>query len=203
MNWPDALSQSDSSIQSPTQQQQQPFLNRSTNTACNSSSYKISIGHETVNITEMTPHRQSAVSSDPTTVTTSSMGLSERRRLLNTRKGANVVSLCFMCFVSSSLILIAISTMHLLLKTDSLHPNDLLPYLLQSTNGSANLLLTMLATPMSVTDQILPTHDRTIRDLATVVCLSIVVLNCFCLLVFSIEIYLGCNMVKTRHDAHR
>ena len=92
--------------------------------------------------------------------------------------------------------------MHLLLKTDSLHRNDLLPYLLQSSNGTAHLL-SLLATPISLTDQILPAYGRTIRDLATVVCLSIVVLNCFCLLVFSIEIYLGCNMVKGNADIYR
>jgi hypothetical protein len=63
---------------------------------------------------------------------------------------------------------------------------------------------------MSITEQEsqqqqiqLATHERTLRDLAMMICLCIIVLNCFCLLVFSIEIYLGCNMIKLKRHTYR
>jgi hypothetical protein len=197
MNWHMALSQSDPSIQSRANQ----FMNRLATTAYNSSSYKVSIGHETVNITEIA--RQHESSSDPPITVVSN----ERRRIIAARKGANTLSLCFMCFVSASLILIAISIIHLLFKTNYVNNNDMIPYFLQSANFTPGFLY-IFATPMSSADTIsnliIPIYDRTIRDLATVVCLLIIVLNCFCLLVFSIEIYLGCNMMmKTKENSHR
>jgi hypothetical protein len=197
MNWHASLSQSDPSIQ----EHQNQFINRLATTAYNSSSYKVSIGHETVNITEIARRREP--SSEPATT---AMVSTERRRVIAARKGANTLSLCFMCFVSTSLILIAISTMHLLLKTNSINNNDIIPLFIQSANVTQGLLY-MFATGVPITNTvsnlIIPIYDRTMRDLATVVCLLIVVLNCFCLLVFSIEIYLGCNMMKTKNDSQR
>jgi hypothetical protein len=197
MNWQTTLSQSDPSIQS----RQNQFINRLATTAYNSSSYKVSIGHETVNITEIARHH------DPPSDPIPPMNSNERRRVIAAQKGANILSLCFMCFVSASLILIAISIMHLLLKTNSINNNDIIPLFLQSTNFTPGFLY-IFATPIPSTDTIsnliIPIYDRTIRDLATVVCLLIVVLNCFCLLVFSIEIYLGCNMIiKTKSNSQR
>jgi hypothetical protein len=193
MNWHMALSRSDPSIQSHTNQ----FINRLAATAYNSSSYKVSIGHETVNITEIA--RQHESSSNPVVS-------NERRRVFAARKGANTLSLCFMCFVSTSLILIAISIIHLLFKTSYVNNSDMIPYILQSANFTPGFIY-IFATPISSADTIsnliVPIYDRTIRDLATLVCLLIVVLNCFCLLVFSIEIYLGCNMTKTKQNSHR
>ena len=191
MNWHTTLNQSDSSIPSGPNQ----FLNRLSATAYNASSYKVSIGHETVNITEIA--RPCEPSSDPPIT----MLTDERRRLLTTRKGANILSLCFMCFVSASLILTSISIMHLLLKSNYVHHNDLIPLLLPTTNFTPGLVYVFAAripTSESLAHLIIPVYDRTIRDLAIVVCLLIVVLNCFCLLVFSIEIYLGCNLIRTR-----
>jgi hypothetical protein len=196
MNWHTALSQSDPSIQS----DQHQFINRLATTACNSTSYKVSIGHETVNITEIARHREP--SPDPTTTT----ALTERRRIVTTQKGANTLSLCFMCFISTSLILIAISAMHLLVKTNYNNNSDMIPMFLQPINMTSGLLY-MFPTPIPSIDIlpniIIPIYDRSIRDLATVVCLLIVVLNCFSLLVFSIEIYLGCNTAITKRKSHR
>ena len=187
------LSRSDPSLQAHANQ----FINRLATTAYNSSSYKVSIGHETVNITEIA--RQHESSSDPVVS-------NERRRILAARKGVNTLSLCFMCFVSTSLILISISIIHLLFKTNNVNNTDLIPYFLQSANVTPGFIY-VFSTPMSTGDtianMIVPIYDRTIRDLATVVCLLIVVLNCFCLLVFSIEIYLGCNMPKIKQNSHR
>jgi hypothetical protein len=198
MNWQTTLSQSEPSIQC----RQNQLLNRLAATANNhsSSSYKVSIGHETVNITEIARHRES--SSNPTTP----MIPSEKRRLSASRKGANILSLCFMCFVSTSLILIAISTMHLILKTNYTNNGDMIPHYVQSNNITSGYFY-MLTPPIPVTESvsnlIIPAYDRTIREFATVICLLIIVLNCFCVLIFSIEIYLGCNMLKNRHDSQR
>lgn len=198
MNWQTTLSQSEPSIQS----RQNQLLNRLATTAYNtsSSSYKVSIGHERVNITEIARPRES--SSNRTTP----MVTSESRRMIPSRNGANILSLCFMCFVSACLILIAISTMHLLLKTNSINNGDMLPQLVHSTNITLGSLY-MLPIPMPVTDTvsnlIIPTYDRTLREFATVICLSIILLNCFCVLIFSIEIYLGCNIITNKHDSHR
>lgn len=196
MNWPTALSQSEPSFQS----RQSQLLNRLSSTAYNSSSYKVSIGHETVNITEIAHNRE--LLSDRTVP----MVTNERRRISTTQTGANVLSLCFMCFVSATLILIAVSTMDLILKANYHNNNDLIPRLTQTTNITANILY-LLATPVSLADTvsnlIIPNYDRTIRELAAVICLLIIVLNCFCVLIFSIEIYLGCNMFKSRHNPTR
>jgi hypothetical protein len=194
MNWQTSLSQSEPSIQA----RQNQLLNRLATTAYNSSSYRVSIGHETVNITEIARQRESP--SDPTTP----MMLNEKRRIFTSRKGANILSLCFMCFVSASLILIAITTMHLILKTNypNNNNNNMIPHFIQSTNITSTFLY-MLSVSDTVSNLLLPTYDRTIRELATVICLLITVLNCFCVLIFSIEIYLGCNMIKQRYDSHR
>ncbi|CAF4401991.1 unnamed protein product [Rotaria sp. Silwood2] len=197
MNWPTTLSQSEPSFQS----RQSQLLNRLSSTAYNSSSYKVSIGHETVNITEIARHRESL--SDRTIPMAN---VAERRRLSASRKGANILSLCFMCFVSASLILIAISTMHLMLKSNPINNSDMIPHITQSMNVTSNIIY-MIVAPIPVTDTIsnliIPTYDRIIRELATVICLLIIVLNCFCVLIFSIEIYLGCNMTKDRPDTYR
>jgi hypothetical protein len=183
MNWQTSLSQSEPSIQ----YRQNQLINRLANNTCNSSSYKVSIGHETVNITEITRQQ------DPTT---------PKRRIATSRKGANILSLCFMCFVSASLILIAISTMHLILKSNHHNNNDIIPHLYPTNNFTSGFLY-MLSISESVSNLLLPSYDRTIRELATVICLLIIVLNCFCVLIFSIEIYLGCNMVKKRYESQR
>lgn len=196
MNWHGTLSRSDPSLQS----RQNHYVNRLSANGCNASSYKVSIGHETVNITEIARH------CEPSPTTTATMALSERHRIVASQKGANILSLCFMCFVSACLILIAISTMHLLIKTNHVNNSDMIPLLLQSANITPGFLY-MFGTPTQSTDTaaniIISMYDRTIRDLANVVCLLIVVLNCFCLLVFSIEIYLGCNTIKTTNPAYR
>ena len=180
-NWQTSLSQSEPSIQS--------RHNRLPINGYHSSSYKVSIGHETVNITEIARNRNA-------------MMISEKHRLAKSRKGANILSLCFMCFVSASLILIAISTMHLLLKNNPSNNDNLVPHLIPTTNLTAGFLY-MLSASESVSNLLLPTYDRTIRELATVICLLIIVFNCFCVLIFSIEIYLGCNMIKNRPDTSR
>ena len=195
MNWYAALNQSDPSIQLGSKQ----FVHRSAATGYNSSSYKVSIGHETVSITEITRHGEPR--SDPTTTTIST----ERRHIITAGKDADILSLCFMCFVSAFLILIAITTMHLLLKTNYINHNDMIPMTFQSTNITPGFLY-MFATPTStdaVSNLIVSMYNHIIRDLATVVCLSIIALNCFCLLVFSIETYLGCNMIKTKNKSSR
>jgi hypothetical protein len=197
MTWPTTLSQSDPSIQS----RPDRCMNRSATTAYNSSSYKVSIGHETVNITEIA-RRHNPSSDHPITI----MPSNERRRVIAAQKGANILSLCFICFVSACLILIAISIMHLLLKTNYTDNNDMLPLFLQSTNftpGYIYIFATPISSPDTISNLLVPIYDRIIRDLATVVCLLIVVLNCFCLVVFSIEIYLGCNMITTKHNSSR
>ncbi|CAF0908569.1 unnamed protein product [Adineta steineri] len=197
MNWHSTLSQSDPSIQS----HQNQFPNRVPPTGFNSASYKVSIGHETVNITELARHREP--SPDPTTTIAST----ERRRIVTTQKGANILSLCFMCFVSASLILIAMSAMHLLIKTNyNYNNNNMIPFFLQSVNITPGFLyMFSTSNPLShsVSHLIVPVYDHTIRDLATVICLLIIVLNCFSLLVFSIEIYLGCNIVITKHHSYQ
>jgi hypothetical protein len=188
-NWQTSLSQSEPSIQS----RQNQLLNRLTN----SSSYKVSIGHETVNITEIA--RQHGLPSDAT----ASMMTTEKRRIVTSHKGANILSLCFMCFVSASLILISISTMNLILKTNSTkNNNDIIPHFVQSINNTSAFIY-ILSISDTVSNLLLPTYDRFIRELATVICLLIIVLNCFCVLIFSIEIYLGCNMIKNRYDSYR
>ncbi len=178
VNWQTSLSQSEPSIQS--------RQNRLPINGYHSSSYKVSIGHETVNITEIARDRKSS--------------FDDKRRLSNSRKGANILSLCFMCFVSASLILISISTMHLILKTNHSNNDDLIPHLIPTTNLTSGFLY-MLSISETVSNLLLPTYDRTIRELATVICLLIIVFNCFCVLIFSIEIYLGCNMIKNRYDS--
>lgn len=184
MNYQTSLSQSEPSIQS----RQNQLLNRLATTAYNSSSYRVSIGHETVNITEIARQRESTA---------------EKRRISSSsKKGANILSLCFMCFVSATLILIAITTMNLILKTNYSTNNNMIPHIVPSNNISSNLFY-MLTMSDTVANILLPTYDRTIRELATVICLLIIVLNCFCVLIFSIEIYLGCNMMKNRYDTHR
>ncbi|CAF0997600.1 unnamed protein product [Rotaria sordida] len=196
MNWHGTLSQSDPSIQS----RQKQYINRLPTNGYNSSSYKVSIGHETVNITEIARHGEQ--SSDPITI----MALNERHRAIAVRKSTDILSLCFMCFISATLILIAISTMHLLLKTNYINNSDMIPLLLQSANFTPGFLY-MFGTPNpsidTVSNLFMSMYERTIRDLATVVCLLIVVLNCFCLLVFSIEIYLGSNMMNTKNNSYR
>ena len=196
MNWQTTLNPPESNSSSAPNQ----FLNRLSTAAYNSSSYKVSIGHESVNITEI------ARPSDPSSDLPMTTLVNERRRCLTNRKAANILSLCFMCFVSASLILISISIMHLLLKSNHIHQKDLIPLLLPATNLTPGLVYIFTArVPASenFSQLILPIYDRTIRDLATVVCLLIVVLNCFCLLVFSIEIYLGCNLVRIKRKSHR
>ncbi|UJR31555.1 hypothetical protein I4U23_019042 [Adineta vaga] len=205
MIWHSPLSQSDPSIQShPNQVTNRSIAISSTSppplSALHSPSYKVSIGHETVNITELArPHELPPDS-------TMGVPLNDRRRLLTTQRGANILSLCFMCFVSAALILIAISAMHLLFKTDPINPNNMMPFLLQSVNITSGFLY-MFTPPNPSTDKIpqliVPVFDYTIRDLATTICLLIIVLNCFSLLVFSIEIYLGCNTVITKHRSYR
>ncbi|CAF4585838.1 unnamed protein product [Rotaria sp. Silwood2] len=196
MNWHATLSQSDPSIQS----RQNQFINRLPTNGYNSSSYKVSIGHETVNITEIARHGEQ--SCDPK----AKMALNERHRAIAAQKGADILSLCFMSFVSATLILIAISTMHLLLKTNYINNSNMIPFLFQSANITPGFLY-MFGTPNPPTDSVsnifISMYDRTIRDLATVVCLLIIVLNCFCLLVFSIEIYLGSNMIHTKKNSCR
>ncbi|CAF3396290.1 unnamed protein product [Rotaria socialis] len=195
MNRPTPISQSEPSFQA----RQSQLVNRLSTTAYNSSSYKVSIGHETVNITEIARHRES-LSDRPIPIATA-----DRRRLSGSRKGTNILSLCFMCFVSASLILIAISTMNLILKINYVNNRDMIPRIAQSMNVTYNILYVLPAS-ISITDTvsnvIIPAYDRTIRELATVICLLIIVLNCFCVLIFSIEIYLGCNMIKTRQSSH-
>lgn len=175
MNCQTSLSQSDPSIQY--------GPHRLPTNAFNASSYKVSIGHETVNITEMSRQRET-----PTNL------LNAKRQLLLKRKNVNILSLCFMCFVSACLILITLTTMQLILKT----PPDFLPQINQTSTYF--YLLTMSET---VSHLLLPTYDRTIRELATVICLLIIVFNCFCVLIFSIEIYLGCNLNKYRLESSR
>ncbi|CAF1043831.1 unnamed protein product [Adineta ricciae] len=202
MNWHATLSQSDSSIQ---QRPNRPVLvvpPPPPPTLCgpHSASYKVSIGHETVNITELArPHD---FSSDQIITVPSN----DRRRFLTAPKGANILSLCFMCFVSASLILISLSAMQLLFKTNPPNPDNMMPFLLQSVNVTPGFLY-MFTPPNPPTDKIpqlvVPLYDHTIRDLATTICLFIIVLNCFSLLVFSIEIYLGCNIVIIKHRSHR
>lgn len=97
-----------------------------------------------------------------------------------------------MCFVSVSLILIAISTLHLLLKTPQTIPNEIVRYPLNLSSAS----LSMYNVPETVVNVMVPVYDRTLRELAAVLCIFVVVLNCFSLLIFSLEIYLTCNMVK-------
>ena len=190
MNWQTALSQSEPSIQSRRNQ----LLNRLAASTYNSSSYKVSIGHETVNITEIARQRDS-----PEDPAAPMLDTPEKRQPSPSRKGANILSLCFMCFVSASLILIAISTMHLILQTNA---NDIIPRFIPSTNMTSTFLH-MSAELVTVSNLILPTYDRTLRELATVICLLMIVLNCFCVLIFSIEIYLGCNMIKSRDKFYR
>lgn len=176
--WQNSLTQSEPSIQSRTNRY-------------HSSSYKVSIGHETVNITEMTQEQKP--SSDST----------NKRRSIPWRKNVNILSLCFMCFVSASLILIGIATMHLMMKSDhSKTTNELLPQIIRAKNFSSNFFY-LFSTSESVSHLLLPSYDHTIRELSTVICLLIVVLNCFCVLIFSIEIYLGSNMSKQPIDSSR
>ena len=197
MNWPTSLSQSEPCFQL----DQNQFLNRLTTNAYNSSSYKVSIGHETVNITEIARRRNST--SDPITPM---IAADERRPTTQSSKGANILSLCFMCFVSASFILIAISTMHLMSKTSYINNKDMIARLAQSANITSNILYMLVASISAadtVSSVIIPTYDHTIHELATVICLLIIVLNCFCVLIFSIEIYLGCNMTKSRRKPYR
>ncbi|CAF0969862.1 unnamed protein product [Adineta steineri] len=194
MNWQTTLSQSEPSIQS----RQNQLLNRLATTAYNS--YKVSIGHEKVNITEIARQRES--SPDPTTP----MITNEKRRIIAARRGANILSLCFMCFVSACLILIAISTMQLILRRHFINNNDIIPQLGHSNNitlDSHYKILIPISTMDTVSNLIIPAYDRTLREFATVICLSIIVLNCFCILIFSIEIYLGCNIMQPKNDSHR
>ena len=176
--WQASLTQSEPSIQSRTNRY-------------HSSSYKVSIGHETVNITEIARDQKSA--SEPM----------DKRRLIPIRRNMNILSLCFMCFVSASLILIGIATMHLMIKTDYSKPtNELLPRLIP-TNHSSSDFFYLFSTSESVSNLLLPNYDHIIREVSTVICLLIIVLNCFCVLIFSIEIYLGSNMPKHRIDSSR
>lgn len=191
MIWNETLSQSEPSIQS----RPNTFVHRLAPPICHSSSYKVSIGHETVNITEILPPRPS-IDRLPTIIS------NERRRILGQRQGVSVLSLCFMCFVSSSLILIAISMMHLFIRVEMNNEKQFLPIYFPSThNNSANFFY-MFSSP-TMTESILGNHHRILRDLAMVICLAIVVLNCFCLLVFSIEIYLGSNLAKVKINSFR
>ncbi|CAF0754362.1 unnamed protein product [Didymodactylos carnosus] len=214
MHW-ETLSQSEPSIQS------RNFINRFASATTGigkenyNSSLKVSIGHETVNITEIA-------------------GSNDRRCA---RQGANILSLCFMSFISVNLILIAVCTMNLLTKNDlpiayitpyhiisnnpiltaplQLNPSEQLSLIASSTSSnsikltpSSPLLSTFLIAAssehyvrMNPIMSMIPVYYRSIRDLATAVSLLIVVFNCFCLLVFSIEIYLGCNYIKYRRGS--
>lgn len=213
MHWHEVLSRSEPSIQSNTA----PLYNRSTTTTTtaaaaatynSSSSYKVSIGHETVNITEILPQRQSTLPSDPIGSPTM-ISNSERRQTLTIRKSIHLISLCFMCFVAAALILISLSMMHLFVKNSSnsnIEQNDLTSFLLRTnnnlTNNYNNLLYSVVtARPiaMDLSSHLVPNIDRLIYELANIICLCIILLNCFCLLVFSMEIYLGCNMIKRSH----
>ncbi|CAF3720280.1 unnamed protein product [Rotaria sp. Silwood1] len=194
MNWQAKLSQSDPSIQS----RQNQYINRLSTNGYNSPSYKVSIGHETVNITEIARHNE------PSTNPTTMIPLNEKHHVIVARKGADILSLCFMSFVSAILILIAISTMHLLFKTNNINTSDIIPFLLQSTNITSNFLYMFGTSNLSkdnVSNLFNSIYDRTIRDLAIVVCLLIIVLNCFCLLIFSIEIYLDSNMINIKNTS--
>lgn len=176
--WQTSLSQSEPSIQSRTNRYQ-------------SSSYKVSIGHETVNITEIAQERKS------------SLEQMDKRRMIPIRRNINILSLCFMCFVSASLILIGIGTMHLMIKSEhSKTPNELLPRLIPANHSSTDFFF-LFSTSESVSNLLLPNYDHIIREVSTVICLLIIVLNCFCVLIFSIEIYLGSNMTKHRIDSSR
>lgn len=192
-----------------------PIYNRSTTTATaynTSSSYKVSIGHETVNITEILPHPPSASPSDPISSNTM-ISNGERRQPLTVRKSVHLISLCFMCFVAAALILIALSIMHLFPRNSSdsnphflAEQNDLLSFLLRMNNIShIHPLRSATARPIAteLSAQFFPNTDRFIYDLAHVICLCIILLNCFCLLVFSMEIYLGCNTMKTNKSSFR
>ena len=198
MPWHELLSRSEPSIQSNTA----PLYNRSTTTATtaynSSSSYKVSIGHETVNITEILPQRQSTGAAEPIcSPTMNSTG--ERTRTLTVRKSVHLISLCFMCFVAAALILIALSMMHLFEKNTAqfnAEQNDLIAFLLRSNPNLSQHFLHSVGTPRPTVADLWPHTDRLIYDLANVICLCIILLNCFCLLVFSMEIYLGCNMIK-------
>lgn len=187
MNCQTSTSQSDPSIQ----YRQNQLLNRLTTNTYNSSSYKVSIGHETVNITEIARQRETSADSSH-----------EKRRLINTRKSVNILSLCFMCFVSACLILIALTTIQLISKTNSSHHPDLLSHLPPTMNRTSTYFY-MLTMTETVSNLLLPTYDRTIRELAIVICILIIVLNCFSLLIFSIEIYLGSNSSRNRHEFSR
>ena len=178
--WQNSLTQSEPSIQSRTNRY-------------HSSSYKVSIGHETVNITEIAREQKSSTDAPD-----------KRRSTIPWKKNVNILSLCFMCFVSASLILIGIATMHLMIKTDhSKTANELLPQVLRTTKNSSSNFFYLFPTSESVSNLLLPTHDHAIRELSTVICLLIIVLNCFCVLIFSIEIYLGSNMSKQPMDSSR
>ena len=189
MNWQTVLSQSEPSIRSrPTLS-----LHRLSTTACNSS-YRVSIGQETVNITEIARHFEPIKPSAHV----------EHRRAAATRQGANILSLCFICFVCTTFILISISTIQLLLKTNHLSGNGIPPFLVPSSgNLTANLLYLHAPGRETVSNQMVPLYDRTIRETATVVCILIIVLNCFCLLTFSIEIYLACNLIRIHRVSQR
>ena len=180
MNWQTILNQSEPTIHC----RSNPLLHHLSTKACNSSSYRVSIGQEVVNITEIARHRH-----QPSTAGIMPM---EQRRTDASRKGVNILSLCFMCFVSVSLILVAISTLHLLLKTPPTIHNDILRYPLNLSSA----LLSMYNVPETVVNVMVPVYDRTLRELAAVLCIFVVVLNCLSLLIFSLEIYLTCNMIK-------
>ena len=183
MNWQAVLKQSEPVIH----YRSNPLLHHLSTTACNSSSYRVSIGQEVVNITEIARRRRQPLAAQIRPM--------EQQRTETSRKGVNVLSLCFMSFVSVSLILIAISTIHLLLNTPQASDNDRLHSSLNLTSA----LLSTYAVPETVVNVMLPVYDRTLRELAAVLCILIVILNCFSLLIFSLEIYLTCNLVK-RHS---
>lgn len=193
MNWQTVLSQSEPSIRS----RPNLSLHRLSTTACNSS-YRVSIGQETVNITEIARHFEPI----------KPLAHVERRRVAASRQGATILSLCFICFVCTTFILISISTIQLLLNTSQRLGNDILPFLIPSA-GNITASLLYLNTPAhasgreTVSNQMVPLYDRTIREIATVVCILIIVLNCFCLLTFSIEIYLACNMIRIHRESPR
>lgn len=186
--WNENLSQSETSIQS----RQNPLLTNLSTPICQSSSYKVSIGHETVNITEIIPQR-------PTTLVTHG----KHRLIPPNRSGANVISLCFMCFVSSSLILVAISMMHLFVKENRHVNTNPLPFYVSSSNENQTVDQFYMFSAPIMSQMSLLNNQHFFQDLAILICLIIIVLNAFSLLVFSIEIYLGCNSTNLRKNRFR
>jgi hypothetical protein len=171
MHWQTSSNRTDSTLESHANR----LIQQMPSTTCNSSAYRLAIGQETVNISQI--EREHAPLVDRRVISIDQ----QRLHWFASKTSNTMLSLSFMCFVSSILILIGLSMMDLLMKMSRSYSYD------------RHREHTWLSNRTTISFSI---NDRILNESAILICLLVILFNCFSLLIFSLEIYLVCSMTR-------